>query len=55
MRGSGIVNYLGDVSVFKHFYCDVISLFFLCVARVGSNNPIPDIEQQAPNDLKTPA
>ena len=28
---------------------------FLFVATVGSNNPMPDIEQQAPNDLKSPA
>ena len=28
---------------------------FLFVARVGENNPMPDVEQQAPNDLKSPA
>ena len=28
MRGRGIVNYLDDVSVFNHFYYNMISLIF---------------------------
>lgn len=28
MRGRGIVNYLHDVSVFNHFYYNLISLIF---------------------------
>ena len=28
MRGRGIVNYLDDVSVFNHFYYNLISLIF---------------------------
>ena len=28
MRGRGIVNYLDDVSIFKHFYYNMISLIF---------------------------
>jgi len=55
MRGRGIVNYLDDVSVLNHFYYNMISLFFLFVTGVGSNNLMTDIEQQAPNDLKNPA
>ena len=31
MREKGIVNYLDDVSVFKHFYYNMIFLFiFIC-------------------------
>ena len=28
MRGRGIVNYLHDVSVFNHYYYNLISLIF---------------------------